>query len=201
MRRMLDPKEVGGGSLPSTITFDTEGNRTVGKNLKVDGKLNIKLLVNKYNQEGSMLLRDGNYSLPAGFKGEYGLYSCTSLSTISGNGWVDFKYIYKSSDGYPQLKEVRMARVMPLHYGKITGTDTLILSNFYFNAGPLTSSSDLATFMRNHYQQIPANGHIGSNVVIGLSYEQGKILAITQNGSSIDLPDGWTYSEKQYGNV
>lgn len=200
MRRMLDPTEVGGG-LPSTITFDEEGNRTVGKNLGVDGKLNIKSLVNKYNQEGSMLLRDGNYSLPAGFKGEYGLYSCTSLSTISGNGWVDFKYIYKPSNGYPRLQEVRMARVMPLHYGKITGEDTLILSNFYFNSGSLSSSSDLERFMQNHYKQIPANGHIGSNVVIGLSYEQGKILAITQNGSSIDLPVGWTYSENQYGNV
>lgn len=201
MRRMLDPKEVGGGSLPSTIEFDSEGNRTAKKNLEVDGKLNIKSLVNKYNQEGSMLLIDGNYSLPAGFKGEYGLYSCTSISSISGNGWVDFKYIYKPSNGYPQLQEVRMARVMPLHYGKITGEDTLILSNFYFNSGSLSSSSDLERFMRNNYKQIPANGHIGSNVVIGLSYEQGKILAITQNGSSIDLPVGWTYSENRYGDV
>lgn len=201
MRRMLDPKEIGGESLPSTIKFDTEGNRAVGKNLEVDGKLRISSLVNKYNQEGNMLLKDGNYSLPVGFKGEYGLYSCLSLSTLSGNGWADFKYIYKPSNGYPQLREVRMARVMPLHYGKITGEDTLILSNFYFNSGPLSSSSDLEGFMRNHYKQIPANGHIGSNVVIGLSYEQGKILAITQNGSSIDLPVGWTYSENQYGNA
>lgn len=38
MRRMLDPKEAG-GSLPSSITFDKDENRTVGKNLKVDGDI------------------------------------------------------------------------------------------------------------------------------------------------------------------
>ena len=203
MRRMLDPKEVGGGggSLPSTITFDQEGNREAKKNIKIDGKLQFSSLVNKYNKEGDAYLRDRNYYLPAGFKGEYGLYSCTSLSTVSGNGWVDFKYIYQNSQGASNLREVRMARVMPLHYGKITGTNTLIYSTFYFDAGPLTSSTYLENFMKNHYNQIQANGHIGDNIVIGLSYEQGKVMALTQAGTSIDLPDGWTYSEEQYGNV
>ena len=53
MRRMLDPKEAG-GSLPSTITFDTEGNRTVGKNLEVDGKLKLKSLVSNDNKDGDI---------------------------------------------------------------------------------------------------------------------------------------------------
>ena len=198
MRRMLDPKEAG-GSLPSTIEFDKDGNRTVGKNLKIDGKMQLSSLVNKYNKEGDSYLKDGNYSLPAGFKGEYGLYSCTSLSTISGNGWVDFRYIYRDSQGISRLNELRMARVMPLHYGKITGSNTLIYSTFYFNAGPLNSYSNLATFMKNHYRQIPANGRIGENVIIGLSFEQGKIMAQTSSGTSIDLPDGCTYSEEVYG--
>ena len=38
MRRMLDPKEAG-GSLPSTITFDQDGNRTLSKNLTVSGDI------------------------------------------------------------------------------------------------------------------------------------------------------------------
>ena len=38
MRRMIDPKEAG-GSLPSTITFDEEGNRTASKNLTVGGDI------------------------------------------------------------------------------------------------------------------------------------------------------------------
>ena len=189
------------GSLPSTIKFDAEGNREAKKNLKIDGKLQFSSLVNDYNKEGNAYLNDRNFYLPAGFKGEYGLYSCTSLSTISGNGWVDFKYIYLDSQGASNLREVRMARVMPLHYGKITGTNTLIYSTFYFDSGSLGSSSDLTTFMRNKYNQIQANGHIGDNVVIGLSYEQGKVMALTQAGTSIDLPNGWTYSENQYGRV
>ena len=53
MRRMLDPKEAG-GSLPSTIKFDTEGNRTVGKNLGVDGKLTLKSLVSDSNPDGDI---------------------------------------------------------------------------------------------------------------------------------------------------
>ena len=53
MRRMLDPKEAG-GSLPSTITFDEEGNRTVGKNLGVDGKLTLKSLVSESNPDGDI---------------------------------------------------------------------------------------------------------------------------------------------------
>ena len=53
MRRMLDPKEAG-GSLPSTITFDEEGNRKVGKNLGVDGKLTLKSLVSASNPDGDI---------------------------------------------------------------------------------------------------------------------------------------------------
>lgn len=49
MRRMLDPKEAG-GSLPSTITFDEEGNRTVGKNLKVDGDIKIPSLNDTFTE-------------------------------------------------------------------------------------------------------------------------------------------------------
>ena len=51
MRRMLDPKEAG---LPSTVKFDAEGNRTVGKNLGVDGKLKLKSLVSATNPDGDI---------------------------------------------------------------------------------------------------------------------------------------------------
>ena len=61
MRRMLDPKEAG-GSLPSTITFDEEGNRTVGKNLGVDGKLKLKSLVSESNPDGDITKELGGSS-------------------------------------------------------------------------------------------------------------------------------------------
>ena len=52
MRRMLDPTKVGG--LPSTITFDEEGNRKVGKNLGIDGKLTMKSRVSNTNPDGDI---------------------------------------------------------------------------------------------------------------------------------------------------
>ena len=187
--------------ISNAINADENGNVNVEKNLKIDGKLQFSSLINKYNKEGDSYLKDGNYLLPAGFKGEYGLYSCTSLSVISGNGWAEFRYIYRDSQGVSRLRELRMARVMPLHYGTITGTNTLIYSTFYFDAGPLSSSSNLENFMKYHYNRVQANGHIGDNVVIGLSYEQGKVMALTQAGTSIDIPDGWAYSEETYGDI
>ena len=51
MRRMLDPKEAG---MPSTVEFDKEGNRTIGKNLGVDGKLTLKSLVSESNPDGDI---------------------------------------------------------------------------------------------------------------------------------------------------
>ena len=42
------------GSLPSTVEFDSEGNRTVGKDLGVDGKLKLKSLVSTSNPDGDI---------------------------------------------------------------------------------------------------------------------------------------------------
>ena len=50
MRRMLDPKEV----LPSTITFDEDGNRTTEKNLTVGGDIYSSALRTAYDQTGKL---------------------------------------------------------------------------------------------------------------------------------------------------
>ena len=42
------------GSLPSTIQFDAEGNRTASKDVKVDGKLKLKSLVSESNPDGDI---------------------------------------------------------------------------------------------------------------------------------------------------
>ena len=65
MRRMLDPKTIGGGgggSLPSTIKFDEEGNREVEKNLKVDGKWISPYAYNKWYNDTSEMFTKNNYS-------------------------------------------------------------------------------------------------------------------------------------------
>lgn len=54
MRRMLDPTKVGGGSLPSTIKFDEEGNREVEKNLTVSGDISSSALTTLHDKTGKL---------------------------------------------------------------------------------------------------------------------------------------------------
>ena len=55
------------GGLPSTITFDPEGNRKVGKNLGVDGKLTLKSLVSASNPDGDITKELGGGSQIHGY--------------------------------------------------------------------------------------------------------------------------------------
>ena len=86
MRRMLDPKEAG-GSLPSTITFDQEGNRKLSKNLTISGDIKkpeftstftegkIPAITAKDSGLGSIVSTSlGNNSSGGGFN-----YECTPL--------------------------------------------------------------------------------------------------------------------------
>ena len=86
MRRMLDPKEAGGG-LPSTVEFDAEGNRTVSKNLTISGDIkkpefastftNGKIptaIAKNYNLGDVVSTSLGNHSSGSGYN-----YDCTPL--------------------------------------------------------------------------------------------------------------------------
>lgn len=84
MRRMLDPKEVGG--IPSTIEFDKEGNRNVTKNLGVDGKLTLKSLVSASNPDGDItkeLGADKLYRHYIAIKGRYSIKAAVTLNYYS----------------------------------------------------------------------------------------------------------------------
>ena len=86
MRRMLDPKEAG-GSLPSTIKFDTEGNRTAEKNLGVDGKLTLKSLVSETNPDG-----DITKELGGGGGSQAKLYKHTITVSSNTYGYVSITF-------------------------------------------------------------------------------------------------------------
>lgn len=89
MRRMLDPKEVGGGgSLPSTIQFDEEGNRIVGKNIKIDGKMQFSSLVSGQRPTGEYPIINTNVVL-----GSYYKYSTTDTLLYPTFGYEDRVYI------------------------------------------------------------------------------------------------------------
>ena len=113
MRRMLDPKEAG-GSLPSTVKFDAEGNRTVGKNLGVDGKLKLKSLVSASNPDGDITKELGGggggggsatarhgYSIFVQGNFHYEVYTTKDYGwEIGKNNYIDD---FKSNDNYKEL--------------------------------------------------------------------------------------------------
>ena len=89
MRRMLDPKEAG---LPSTITFDQEGNRTAGKDLGVDGKLKLKSLVSASNPDG-----DITKELGGGGGGNLYLH-CITLNEVNPDATIAVNFYSKNNE-------------------------------------------------------------------------------------------------------
>ena len=100
MRRMLDPKEAG-GSLPSTITFDQEGNRTVGKDLGVDGKLKLKSLVSASNPDGDITKELGGGGGGGGSSEKLYCHSIAFASdSNSKGGYIMLNYYSKKKDKF-----------------------------------------------------------------------------------------------------
>ena len=128
MRRMLDPKEAG-GSLPSTIQFDAEGNRTASKDVKVDGKLKLKSLINDTNQDGDitkalsgaamhvyMVIVDGMFNYPVYTSKDYGFKNTITIS----NFWTD--------ENYKELRPTGRQPASGFCYKDIDGTNRVICS-------------------------------------------------------------------------
>ena len=104
MRRMLDPKEAG-GSLPSTIEFDKNGNRKVGKDLGVDGKLKLKSLVSASNPDGDITKELGGGGGGGGGGGEGKLYChCINFqrppTSEAKGGRLTLNYFCKKQDAF-----------------------------------------------------------------------------------------------------
>ena len=114
MRRMLDPKEAG-GSLPSTITFDQEGNRTVGKDLGVDGTLKLKSLVSASNPDGALTKELGGGGTP---RHVYRIINANYWYKVCSTKNYNFEigkltYIGNDFDDNDNYKELRSSGVYP----------------------------------------------------------------------------------------
>ena len=90
------------GSLPSTITFDENGNRTVGKNLGVDGKLKLKSLVSASNPDGDITKALGG--------GGSTLYEYTAVFLDQSKLGIDAYVKFYSSVDIGQENKVRTSR-------------------------------------------------------------------------------------------
>ena len=149
MRRMLDPKEAG-GSLPSTIQFDAEGNRTVGKNLGVDGKLTLKSLVSASDPDGDITKELGGK-----------LYRHYIELNGTNNGHIYLNYYTSRKEAFNSIadfiKEVSITdiacsgtiKVNESYHNVIsiaTAAPSAIYAKYYTTESPYTDSKNVSSF-------------------------------------------------------
>ena len=172
MRRMLDPKEVG-GSLPSTIKFDAEGNRTVGKNLGVDGKLKLKSLVSATNPDG-----DITKELGGGAK-------ITDVNEVRGE--ISFKY---NKTSYTSAQ-----KFLYRHFVKLTkkGGSFVCFNVLHSDNYAITSLSSAARAIGN--SMVLAIGSVDGSQIVSVATISGSLTGYTPEGTSITL-EGYTITDK-----
>ena len=89
------------GSLPSTVKFDQEGNRTVGKDLGVDGKLKLKSLVSASNPDGDITKELGG--------GELYCHHIELIYNGSSGGHILIDYYSKDQKQFTTIKQFASA--------------------------------------------------------------------------------------------
>lgn len=206
MRRMLDPKEAG-GSLPSTITFDEEGNRTVGKNLKVDGNIENSKLATDKNQDGlsaSISFYDilffnklKDKKQPIAYDLEYSTAANASNSYLRCCKWsfnktslTDRTQTSSSTYIFGITKKVFTHGVV-LTSGNDIVSCTLITAGYGKNGDYDTESGNplnMRTFKKvRKERRYSANGVIGGKQIVYIQGESGTVLAYDTEGTSHDV--------------
>lgn len=195
MRRMLDPKEVGGGgSLPSTIKFDEEGNREVKKNLRVDGKWVSPYAYDKwYNETSEMFTKDNYSSSVYMFSGkDSGGRPCFGpvVSFESKNQLeVEIQYSHNVS----QIRTYAyLARKQYSHNILLTGESNQIVRIIALLNGivSIKNITELKHVLR-YGAYLPAAGSVLSSgqpmAVAYVSVQNNQLLAYDINGNSVDI--------------
>ena len=206
MRRMLDPKEVG-GSLPSTITFDKDGNRTVGKDLKVDGNIENSKLATDKNKDGlpaSISYYDilffnklKNMKQPITYDFEYGTEANASTSYLRCGKWsfnktslTDKTQASYSTYVFGITKKVFTHGVV-LTSGNDIMSCTLMTAGYGRNGDYDTeqgSPLNMRTFKKvRKNRRYSANGVIGGKQIVYIQGESETVLAYDTEGTSHDL--------------
>ena len=205
MRRMLDPTKVGG--LPSTITFDEEGNRTVGKDLKVDGNIENSKLATDKNQDGlpaSISWYDvlffnklKNMKQPIAYDLEYGTDANASSSYLRCGKWsfdktslTDRTQVASSTYVFGISKKVFTHGIV-LTSGNDIVSCTLLTAGYGKSGDYNAEAGDplsMNTFkkVRNH-RRYSANGVIGGKQIVYIQGDSGPVLAYDVEGTSHDL--------------
>ena len=205
MRRMLDPTKVGG--LPSTIEFDKDGNRKVGKNLKVDGNIENSKLATDKNKDGLQAsisyydilffnkLKD--MKQPIAYDFEYVTEADASTSYLRCGKWLfdktsltDRNQASYSTYIFGITKKVFTHGVV-LTSGNDIVSCTLITAGYGKNGDPDTAQGNplnMRTFKKvRKERRYSANGVIGGKQIVYIQGESGTVLAYGTDGTSHDL--------------
>ena len=215
MRRMLDPKEAG-GSLPSTITFDQEGNRTVGKNLEVDGAIKVpslnttftkgELPVNHaYNNRYGEVVYSSVLSSDATSEGNWLLsplfYKKTRINYGENNPTFVYAYKYDEDNNQPTVETIRMQGTVGVSSITIKNADrSLRISylNSHFKTGGYVIPragfvNDYASFVQNLNKNpnlfISVSGFTKSGAPLMLVYKDGKPYVRVVNTTTLEESD------------
>ena len=126
------------GSLPSTITFDQEGNRTAGKNLEVDGKLKLKSLVSASNPDGDITKELGGGEIHGYRIG--GIGTGYYLTYISKNyqypiGEPQYVSYFGTDDKYKELRTKGVYPAGGYYYNDSYKSKTLLMQVFIDDSG------------------------------------------------------------------
>ena len=205
MRRMLDPKEAG-GSLPSTIEFDKDGNMEVKKNLKVDGNWISPYAYNKwYNDTSEMFTKDNHSSSVYMFSGrDSGGRPCFGpVVSFESDGSLEVEIQY--SHNVSQIRTYAyLARKQYSHNILLTGESNQIVRIIALlnGIGSINNIAELKRVLGNG-ACLPAAGSVllsGEQMSVAyVSANNGKLFAYDVNGNSVDITDfTFTNSTKSF---
>ena len=206
MRRMLDPKEAG-GSLPSTIEFDKDGNRTVQKNLTVGGNIENSKLATDKNQDGLQAsisyydilffnkLKDKNK--PIAYDLEYVTEAEANVSYLRCAKWSFDKTSLtdrtqtKSSTYIFGITKKVFTHGIVLTSGNDIVSCTLITAGYGKNGDYNAEQGNplnMRTFKKvRKNRRYSANGVIGGKQIVYIQGESETVLAYDTDGTSHDL--------------
>ena len=216
MRRMLDPKEAG-GSLPSTIKFDAEGNRTTEKNLTVGGDISSSALTTYYDQTGKLPVIYG-WASPS-IKAIGGCYH-DDPNKISSPAFIDYfnpnwditlNGCYSDGNNKNNGFQVKVACAFAFcnfvlrNTAKKVVVSATFLTNYKiddFNSGTKLPKL-LAAFKKElndrsfGWKYIPVSGSVGSNPTSYIYWDSktksAKIRYMTADGEAdLDITDDFT---------
>ena len=215
MRRMLDPKEAG-GSLPSTVEFDSEGNRKLSKNLEVDGAIKLPSLnttftkgelpvKHAYNSNYGEVVYSSELSSYATSSGDWLssplFYKRTPISYGESNPTFVYAYKYEEDHTKPTVESIRMQGTVAVSSITLKNADRSLRIS-YLNSACKTCGyvipraglvNDYASFVKNLNENkncfISVSGFTKSGAPLMLIYKDGKPYVRVVNTTTLEESD------------